>query len=169
MKTNTQTPAMPVEMTTPPAGYCWPGPGDDRKPRPAPQAAPAASTPTPWEISQKFGDCSIIGGDGHEVCDTSGCHLSESLYRPEKHWANIEGCNAEYSEEQEHANAELIVLAVNERAGLLAEVAALRVQNFMLLSALGRLVEIVDSGEDLTNADFFGTEMNQARAALAQK
>jgi len=70
------------------------------------------ATPTPWEEI----DGQVFGADGFEIADpTQGPHLSKDYeaLRPGAHWATTPDSHVERTEEEEKANAALIVRAVN--------------------------------------------------------
>ena len=82
------------------------------------------ATPTPWEEI----DGQVFGADGFEIADpTQGPHLSKDYeaLRPGAHWATTPDSHVERTEEEEKANAALIVRAVNAHDDLVAVVAGL--------------------------------------------
>lgn len=68
--------------------------------------------------------------------------------------------------EEAEGNARLIVAAVNERWVLRAGRALLLEETKRLRAMLRRFMEVIDAGDDLSNADVYGTEHTQARALL---
>lgn len=74
-------------------------------------------TPLPWRQDEEHPG-KIHGADGYEVLDAFGLHLHADYDSSQGHWAAIPDSHRERTEEEEEANAKLIVRAVNSHADL---------------------------------------------------